>query len=106
MPVWMYCGISCKQCGSDTLTEVELDRIAMHDGPAAPERVWGVAGNQLNSGARHASIYGEMTEARRTCDVERLWRPAGGNGDFDNSPDPGPDSAPDPEPNSGPDPDH
>ena len=49
MPVWMYCGISCKQCGSDTLTEAELDRIALHDGPATPERVWGVAGNQLNS---------------------------------------------------------
>ena len=47
-----------------------------------------------------------MTEARRTCDVERLWRPAGGNGDFNNSPDPGPDSDPDPEPHSGPDPDH
>ena len=45
-----------------------------------------------------------MTEARRTCDVERLWRPAGGNGDFNNSPDPGPDSDPDPEPDSDPDP--
>ena len=45
MPVWMYCGLSCKQCGSDTLTEADLDRIARHEGPAAPERVWGVAGN-------------------------------------------------------------
>ena len=49
MPVWMYCGLSCKQCGSDTLTEADLDRIARHDGPAAPERVWGVAGNPLHS---------------------------------------------------------
>ena len=45
MPVWMYCGLSCKQCGSDTLTEADLDRIARHEGPAAPEHVWGVAGN-------------------------------------------------------------
>jgi len=49
MPVWMYCGLSCKQCGSDTLTEADLDRIARHEGPAAPERVWGVAGNPLHS---------------------------------------------------------
>ena len=49
MPVWMYCGLSCKQCGSDTLTEADLDRIARHDGPAASERVWGVAGNPLHS---------------------------------------------------------
>jgi len=132
MPVWMYCGISCKQCGSDSLTEAELDRIALHDGPAAPERKWGAAGkhlnpnpnpdtdpnpdsnstltltlpgNQLNSGARHASIYVEMTEARRACDAERLWRPAGGDDDFNNSPGPGPDPGPDPDPGSGPDPD-
>ena len=79
MPVWMYCGISCKQCGSDTLTDVDLDRIAQHDGPATAGHVWGLAGNQVNSGSRHAAVYGEFMEARRTCDAERLWRPAGGD---------------------------